>query len=393
MKPRISKEAFAERKMKIQNLLCERGIDLLIAYSDDRFTYGQAYARWICDYLPQFESALLLVPVQGTTIIATGAESEEYVRTYAKEATPLVADIFLHPDEEYVYATVLPFQKIISKLEGELGRKITRVGMAGMDLIPYKLYQALLGCFPNVQFTNIESDLMRLRAVKTPEEIQVIEYAYQIAQAGMNAAIDQLEPGKTEREIAAVAEYAMRSMGSEGMGIMTMVASGYEHTRPILATTTNRILEKGDLVCMTFAPRYEGYHGAIARPIVLGEPSASLRKALDTVRHAQQAAQAALRPGVRGCELDAITRRIMEEAQYGANFAYTAIHSVGVVEFEPPILSSTMTEEIQENMVFSIDIPIFFNNDFGGFRFENGFLITEKGNRALNDLSIREYKK
>ncbi len=391
-KPTISRETFVNRRNSIQTLLCSKEMDLLIAYADDRFTYGQAYARWICDYVPQFESALILVPAKGTTIIATGAESEEYARTYAKDAQPRIADIFLHPDEEYVYATVLPFEKIIGELEDHLDRKIRKIGIAGFDLIPYKLYQALLQSFPDTQFINIESDIMKLRAVKSPDEIRVIEYAYQIAQAGMNAALEALQPGKTEREIAARAEYAMRSMGSEGMGIMTMVASGFEHTRPILATTTNRVIEKGDLVCMTFAPRYEGYHGAIARPVVLGKPSVPLQKALDAAKRAQHEAQALLRPGVSGCEVDAVTRQILGEAGFGKNFAYSAVHSVGVVEFESPIMNSGMTETIQKDMVFSIDIPIFFNDDFGGFRIENGFLITEDGHRALNDLSVHDQK-
>jgi len=76
------------------------------------------------------------------------------------------------------------------------------------------------------------------------------------------------------------------------------------------------------------------------------------------------------------------------DAGLGRHFVYTGIHSVGVVEFEPPIMTSDMQEEIRENMVLSIDIPLFLHDDFGGFRIENGFVITKEGNRALNDLQV-----
>lgn len=388
MKPVISLEEYGIRKSKIQKMLDLQGLDVLIAYSDDRFTFGQAHARWICDYVPQFEPAFIIVPRIGDIVIATGAESEDYVLLKARGAEVRVVDLFINPDEEFLFTTVVPFSSVISEIERSIDNKIHRVGIAGDEMIPHKLFDGMRKSLPDASIDNVEPDLMKLRAIKSPDEIRVIEYAYKIAQAGMNAALSELKPGKTEREIAAVAEFAMRSMGSEGMGIMTMVASGFDHTHPILATTTNRVIQKDDLVCMTFAPRYEGYHGAIARPAVLGKPSKSLQHALDASIAAQKDTQEVLRPGTRGFEVDAASRRAVNDAGLGKHFVYTGVHSVGVVEFEPPIMTSESMDEIQENMVLSIDIPLFLNHEFGGFRIENGFLITKDGNRALNDLTV-----
>ena len=74
----------------------------------------------------------------------------------------------------------------------------------------------------------------------------------------------------TEREIAAEAEYVMRHMGSEGMGIDTIVGSGKENTFAIITRTTNRRIGTGDHVLITLAPRYEGYHTAIGRVAAVG---------------------------------------------------------------------------------------------------------------------------
>ena len=99
----------------------------------------------------------------------------------------------------------------------------------------------------------------------------MIREAYQIAEAGTAAALAAMVSGVTEREIAAEAEHVIRRLGSEGMGIDTIVGSGKENTFAILSRTTNRRIGKGDHVLVTLAPpRYEGYDAAIGRVAAVG---------------------------------------------------------------------------------------------------------------------------
>ena len=63
----------------------------------------------------------------------------------------------------------------------------------------------------------------------------------------------------------------MRKNGAEGYGIDTMVCSG-PNADHILARTTTRTIEENDMVVLTFAPRYEGYHSACARVVFVGQP-------------------------------------------------------------------------------------------------------------------------
>ena len=93
-----------------------------------------------------------------------------------------------------------------------------------------------------------------------------------------------------------------------------------------------------------------------------------------------------LGPGITGKEMDVISREHMNRAGFARNFAYSGIHSVGVIEFEAPILSSKSEVVLQPNMVFSVDIPLFLN-DWGGMRYESGFLITEAGCEPLSQWS------
>jgi Xaa-Pro aminopeptidase len=108
------------------------------------------------------------------------------------------------------------------------------------------------------------------------------------------------------------------------------------------------------------APRYEGVHAAIGRVAAVGRIDERIKQAMAVAIQSQEATAAALRPGVTGTELDAISRDVCRIAGLERFFAYSGIHSVGLVEFEAPILTSWSTAPLSADMVLSIDIPIFF---------------------------------
>ncbi|MBO5160056.1 MAG: Xaa-Pro peptidase family protein [Lachnospiraceae bacterium] len=385
MRPTIRQEEFLARGQKVQNLMEEKGLDLIIAYADDRFVYGQAYARWLLNYQPAFEPAFVMVPAKGDAVIATGAESVDFVHNFSNCKKAYAVWEFLHPDEEYPYCEVVNMKDVNEDLETTMGRKIEKVGIAGASAVPYHMMLKLQEIYGAENIIDVDEEMSMLRAVKSENEIEVIRYAYKIAQAGMDKVAEIIRPGMTEREIAAEAEYVMRKMGSEGMGIDTMVASGKDHTMPILARITDREVKDGDLVVVTLAPRYQGYHGAVARPFFIGKQSDTIMNVFELVKQAQEQTAAKLRPGVTAKEVDETSREVLNNAGIGNHFVYTGVHSTGVIEFEAPILASKSDVVIEKNMVYSIDIPIFIT-EWGGMRLENGYLITENGPEPLNDL-------
>ncbi|MFD0715577.1 M24 family metallopeptidase [Paenibacillus sp. GCM10027626] len=384
-RPVIPQEEFLSRQRQVQALLKERQLDLFIAYADDRVVFGPAHARWLFNYAPHFEPCCIFIPVEGEAVLLTGPESEHYVYATSYCRNVKVVSEFAHPDEEYPYAEVTSMERVMQQFRKQLDREIRSVGIAGMESLPHKLYKAFCSMFGEEAMTEIEHDVTKLRAVKSENEIRVIEYAYTIAEQGLQAAVRSIAEGRSERDVAAEAEYAMRRCGSEGMGIDTIVASGVHNTHPILARTSLRTIRRGDIVLLTLAPRYEGYHGALGMPIVMGTPSKEVESAMAAAIEAQQAAQEALRPGTAGCAVDRAARQAIERAGLQNHFVYSGIHSIGVIEFEPPILTSVYDDIIQENMVFSIDIPLFFAS-WGGMRLERGFHVTKDGARPLQTI-------
>jgi len=235
---------------------------------------------------------------------------------------------------------------------------------------------------PEVEWVDVENALCDLRAQKSPAEVEVIRYAYYLAEAGFEAAVEAIQVGITEREVAAEIETAMRRTGAEGTGIDTIVASG-PNSRPILARSTFRRIEANELVLLTIAPRYEGYHAAIGRPVLVGDPGAEIKHALEVAVRAQQACFQALRPGIEGRAVEAIGRQIVEEGGLGPYFLYSGVHSVGIIEFEPPIFGPSSPATLKQDMAISIDIPM-FNAPWGGLRIEDGYLITDQGAKQLH---------
>jgi len=378
--PTIPEAEFAARRDRLRAAMAREGISLFVAYSDDRAAFGQQHSRWLFDYQPHFEPALTIVPADDEALIATGPESDQFVLATSRCRNVRVIDLFAHPDEEYPHTTV-------SALADALGTPVRggRVAVAGLDALPHRAWEALRDA-TQAEIVDGDALVMRLRAVKSPAEIAVIRHAYRIAEAGVAAAFSAIAPGVSERDVAAEAEHAMRRLGSEGMGIDTIVAAGAERTRPILARTTTSPIRTGDHVLLTIAPRYEGYHGAIGRVAAVGETRPEIEAAVAVAIRAQDAAVAALQPGATGADVDRIARDVCRAARLEQHFAYSGVHSVGVVEFEPPILTSWHAEPLEPGMVFSVDIPM-FGAPWGGLRIEDGFLVGPDGAEPLVSLS------
>jgi Xaa-Pro aminopeptidase len=310
--------------------------------------------------------------------LLTGPETVGYAEAVtARAGVRQIAAIaeLAHPDEEY---------PTISAINGlgrlrEIFAGARRIAVLGAGAMPHPLWQRLIAPFADEGSTIAPGDAVAygLRAVKTDAEQAVIDEAYRIARVGIEAAVDAIRPGTTEREVVAAAEGAMRAAGAEGFGIDTMVASGVTNTAPILARSTFRRIAVDDLVSVTVAPRYEGYHAALARPFLF-RPDREIEHAVDTARSGQHAALEHFRVGAPGRDSAKALSDVFDAASTGAELPYVPVHSIGVIEFEPPIFGSGSDANVQEGMALSIDAAL-FHAVWGGLRIEDGFSIRSGG--------------
>lgn len=378
-RPSIPDHELAARPAALGSALAQAGFDGWLAYGDDRAVAGADHVRYLADFAPHFEPVLLAARAgDPSAVMLTGPETVGYasVRTArAAIAEILAVEEFVHPDEEYPTIALL---RGLERLR-ELFDGATRIAVLGGGAIPYGVWQRALAPLAQRgrELRGGDDVAYGLRAVKTPAEHAVIDEAYRIARLGLEAAASALRPGVREREVAGALEAVMRGAGAEGFGIDTMVASGVANTAPILARSTFREIGAEDLVTVTLAPRYEGYHAALARAFLF-RPNATFEAAIDVARAGQRAALARLVAGREGREATGALRETLERAQTGAELPYVPVHSIGLIEFEPPIFLSSSPAAIAAGMALSIDSAL-FHGSWGGLRLEDGFSIDAGG--------------
>lgn len=382
--PRIGAQEYETRWNAVRAYMEQNDLDAVIAYGDDRFTYGPAHIRWLTDIPVCFEPMLMLFVGKEEPVLLVGPESDDWaaIRGHVKDIR--VLEEMTHPDEVYLFSKIESLGKVANELAA--GKAFKRVGVAPIAYMGAEIFASIKKTFADAEIVDIEFGLSMLRAIKTPAEIEVIKYAYQIATEACKVGIDAVKVGACERDVVAEIEYCARKMGAEGFGIDTMVASGI-NSYPILAKTTFKEIGNNEIVNLTIAPRYEGYHAAIARTLIMGEPDERAVKQIEAEAKAQIECAKMMKPGVLGSEVEAHAREIMKAAGFETGFMYSGIHSVGVIEFEAPIYGPGIKEIIKENMFLSLDVPNYDRSKFGS-RTENGYFITSEGAELLTDVEL-----
>ncbi len=177
--------------------------------------------------------------------------------------------------------------------------------------------------------------LSQLRLVKEADEIELIMRSARVASEGMRAAVAAVRPGRTESQIAAEAEYAMRQAGAEGFW-RTYVSSG-PRTNNAHGLPTARKLEEGDLVMIDIHPILGGYSADICRTVCAGAPTSEQQAAYDLYLEAQQSTIAMVKAGVSVAELESHLHDVLRRAGHGDHIFGPPIHGVGIEFEEAPL--------------------------------------------------------
>ena len=168
-----------------------------------------------------------------------------------------------------------------------------------------------------------------LRAVKDDAEREAIRTAQAITDAAFDAILERFSVGVTEQQIARQLETAMRDAGADGLAFDSIVAFGENAAEPH-HEPTHRTLEEGDVIKLDFGALAAGYHADMTRTVAFGSPPSELRKIHDIVRESQQAGIDAVKAGVPGSAVDAVSREVIERAGYGDAFVHSLGHGVGL---------------------------------------------------------------
>jgi Xaa-Pro aminopeptidase len=183
-------------------------------------------------------------------------------------------------------------------------------------------------------------------------------------------------------EVALELERFIRSHGGEGMAFDVIVASGPRSAMPH-GVASERTIERGDLVTLDFGARVAGYHADMTRAVAVGPVAQPLRDWFDAVLEAQEAAVAAIAPGLRGVDADAVARGRLAAAGLDQLFVHSLGHGVGLQIHEGPSLSLRSTDVLAAGMLVTVE-PGVYQPGYGGLRIEDLVLVTEDGGEVLS---------
>jgi Xaa-Pro aminopeptidase len=226
--------------------------------------------------------------------------------------------------------------------------------------------------------------LRDLRSRKSPAEVAALREAGAAIDRVHAAVPGWLRPGRTELEVAADVGASISNEGHARTDFV-IIASGPNAASPH-HEPSGRVLQPGDAVVVDIGGTMpSGYCSDCTRVYAIGNPPAEFTAYYQVLRDAQEAACAAVRPGVSAEAVDAAARTPITEAGYGPEFVHRTGHGIGLETHEDPYIVAGNAEPLAPGMAFSVEPGIYPGPH--GARIEDIVVCTEQGYERLNHVT------
>ena len=263
----------------------------------------------------------------------------------------------------------------------------------------YRFIDEMKARYPLHNFCRAATIMKELRAVKTKEEVQVIQKAIDITELAFRRLLQFIQPGVKEYEIEAEIYHSFLSQRATGVAYHSIIASG-DNARTLHYTSNNNVCKDGELILMDFGAEYGGYCADLTRTVpVNGKFTKRQKEVYNACLHLHDYAKSILKPGI---SILNYTDKVGEEAskqflkigllsksdiknEDAENRAYRKYlyhgisHHLGLDVHD----LGTRTAPITAGMVFTVEPGIYIKEEKMGVRIENNFWITKTGNQDL----------
>ena len=379
----------SEIQMRIQRLqheMTKAGLDgVLILQNADLF--------YLCGTMQQ---AHLYVPVEGSPILMV----KKNIQRARAESTVKTITVLDSPAQ-------LP-----GILKAHNFPQPRCLGME-LDVLPVNLYLRYLGLWPNVAVQDCSLLIRRLRAVKSPFEIDLIRQAASLADQMAAFAAAVIREGVPEIEIAGILEAEARRLGHQGLIRMRLwgselfyghFMSGWSAAVPSsLASPTGgtgmspafaqgpglKKIERGEPILFDYVFTFQGYLADHTRIYCLGQLPDKLVAAHEAMLELQALVAREARPGKRAHELydlalDFVKRKGVETFFMGGDDQRVGFigHGIGLELDEFPFIAAGQKMTLQEGMIIALEPKLIFPGQ-GVVGIENTHLVTQDGLERL----------
>ena len=249
-------------------------------------------------------------------------------------------------------------------------------GLAARWLLPLMDAHAASG------FKLASSAVDDARSIKDAVERELMRAASRVYDEAMSWLAAQVRVGATEREIAEGLLGEYRRLGADDHSFSPIVSFGANAADPH-HEPDDTPLRRGDMVLFDVGCKRQGYCSDMTRTFFTAEPTARQLEVYETVRRANEAAEAIVRPGVTFAEIDLTARRVIEGAGYGEYFTHRLGHQIGLEDHEPGDVSASHDEPVRPGQCFSIEPGIYIPGEIG-VRIEDLVIVSEDGCEVIN---------
>lgn len=357
----------ADRLRRAQAEMARQGIDLLIVGPSPDLFYligyeGHESERLSVLVLPREGQAHYVVPRLEMALL-DGKEDLLQLVPWAETEQPAV---------------------VLAGVAGDAARGVIAVNDDLWSVFLLRLQQAM----PQARWVEAGQLLRPLRMRKDAAEVATMAEVARLTDETWEEFIRQPVAGQTELEVKDWLEAALRSRGVQPA--FCIVASGPHSASPHHVAGT-RVIQSGDALVVDWGGTLGGYYSDVTRSAHVGPPGAEYQRAYAAVLAANEAAFAAVRPGVACEEIDRVARDLLTAEGYGEAFFHRVGHGLGLAVHEEPYLVAGNDLPLAEGMTFSDEPGVYFPGDFG-IRIEDTVVVTatggEKLNHATRDLTI-----
>jgi Xaa-Pro aminopeptidase len=239
------------------------------------------------------------------------------------------------------------------------------------------------------KFLPIQGLISRLRAIKGPEEIHLLEKAAALGSKGFDFVVGRLNEGVQESALAFELEMFWRKQGAKGVAFEPIIAFGANSSKPHYRAG-DRSLARDEPVLIDIGVELNHYHSDMTRMAVLGSLPEQMKAIFDIVQEAHRRAIELVKPGTSIAALDDAARLYIESKGYGKNFSHSLGHGIGLEVHEFPTIRRNPSNEtlfLEEGMAITIEPGIYLPG-IGGVRLEDTVIVTENGHKNITDRSI-----
>lgn len=270
------------------------------------------------------------------------------------------------------------------------------------NLVPvrdYRYVAEMKARYPLHSYKRSARIMKELRAIKTPQEIEVMQQAIDITRDTFIDLLKFIRPGVMEYEIEAKIWYGFLSRRATRPGYGSIIASG-DNARILHYVNNNQECKDGDLILMDFGAEYGGYNADLTRTIpVNGKFTKRQKDVYNGCLQIHNYCKSILKPGISiidytekaGDEATKVFLKLgllskedvknedKENRAYRKYLYHGISHHLGIDVHD----LGTRTAPIKAGMVFTIEPGIYIEQEQMGIRIENNVWVTKTGNKDL----------